>query len=378
MNMNVAKKRLHQIRLFSEMTDAERLSHLGGFQADTEEFLVAKQALLRLYRGWQTTKDAHILVLTGDSGVGKTTVADDVFQELENEWQGTVTDGDNRVHEPTGPLPPTAGIVKEGPTGMIRPVVKVFVEPKARARAVLRDTLRALGVRSGVHDTFGELMERVELHVVQQRVRLLIFDEVHHVVEGHGTTTAYEAVEVLKMLLIQARVQIVCIGLPVTETILDKNLELPRHCRGRIKMSPLAPDIKSPKGSYMRFLKALSSELPFDRVPNLTNPGLALRLHLATGGFIGHIINLVHAACELAIELGHDEIDCKLLGEVYQNISGITPVENPFSMDTLNEEAIAVVRKGHERRRRSAEDARRAELSARGKATKTKPDFKKR
>ena len=273
MTANSSKK----TRLFSQMSDTERLAHLGGFQADTPQFLKAKQAILRLYRGWQTTKDAHILTLSGKSGVGKTTVADDVIQELENEWQGMVTDSNNKLCEPTLPIPATAGITKESPTGLIRPVVKVFIEPKARARGVLRDTLHALGVRSSIHDTYGELMEKLQIHVIGQQVRLLIFDEVHHVVEGHGPATAYEAVEVIKMLLLQARVQIACLGLPITESIFDKNPELPRHCRGQMELVPLTGDINA-RSDFMRFLKALSRDLPFDAPSNLNEVDIALRI----------------------------------------------------------------------------------------------------
>jgi ABC-type oligopeptide transport system ATPase subunit len=368
--MNISTKKG---RLFSQMSDIERLAHLGGFQADTPQFVDAKQALLRLYRGWQTTKDAHILTLSGESGVGKTTVADDVIQDLESEWQGLVTDGNNEVCEPTLPIPPTAGITKEGAVGLIRPVVKVFVEPKARARGLLRDTLHALGVRSTIHDTYGELIERLQIHVVGQQVRLLIFDEVHHVVEGHGPATAYEAVEVIKMLLLQARVQIACLGLAITETILDKNLELPRHCRGRIAMTPLADDFGT-RSDFMRFLKALSRDLPFDTPSNLTDADIAVRIHVATGGLIGEIINLVHAACEVAIEHGSEGITRKLLAEVYGRINGGGRAENPFSVDVLSQDTIVAIHKRREERRRLSSQQ---PIQSAPKSSKSKPDFKK-
>jgi ABC-type oligopeptide transport system ATPase subunit len=369
MTANISKK----ARLFSQMSDAERLAHLGGFQADTPQFLEAKQAMLRLYRGWQTTRDAHILTLCGDSGVGKTTVADDVIQQLESEWQGIVANSDNKLCEPTLPIPATAGITKESPTGLIRPVVKVFVEPKARARGVLRDTLHALGVRSTTHDTYGELMEKLQIHVVGQQVRLLIFDEVHHVVEGHGPATAYEAVEVIKMLLLQARVQIACIGLPITESILDKNPELPRHCRGKIEMTPLTGDF-SARSDFMRFLKALSRDLPFDVPSNLSEVDIALRIHVATTGLIGEIINLVHAACEVAIDCGLERINRTLLAEVYGRINGGGPANNPFAAEVLSQEAISSIRKRKEDRRHVS--SQKAALPAQ-KPSNSKPSFKK-
>jgi len=360
---------------FSQMSDEERLKHLGAFQAETRQFKEAKQALQRLYRGWQTTNDAHLLLISGDSAVGKTTVVDDIIYEQEQEWMGIVTDGKSEIHEPQGPLPPTVGITKEGPNGFIRPISKVFVEPKARARGLLRDTLHALGVRTNVHETFGELMDRLQRHVVAQKVRLLILDEVHHVVEGHGSSTAYEAVEVIKMLLLQARVQIACVGLPVTETILDRNPELPRHCRGRIKMVPFEREL-SPRSDYIRFLKALSRELPFDKPPNLTESDLALRMHLATGGFIGHIINLVHAAAEISIERGLEALPQTLLAEAYKNISGAPAADNPFSPEIMDDATVTRLAKRGDQRRDEGKAADRE--GKRPRNPKNKPDFTKR
>ncbi|MEJ0050137.1 MAG: TniB family NTP-binding protein [Methylovirgula sp.] len=374
MNMHTSKK---NVRLtFSEMTNQERLAHLGGFQADTAQFLDAKASVMRLYRGWQTMPDGHLLVLGGDSGVGKTRVIDDIIQDLEAEWKGIVTDGVNVITEPQGPLPPTVGVTKEGPSGLVRPVLKVLVEPKARARGFLRDTLKALGVRSGTHDTFGELMERLQVHVVGQQVRLLVLDEVHHVVEGHGPTTAYEAVEVIKMLLLQARVQIVCVGLPVAETIVDRNPELPRHCRGRIKMAPFPAEFGA-RADYMRFLKTLAWELPFDIAPNITDADTALRIHMATGGFIGHITNLLHAASEIAIERDFEGIPKTLLAEVYGRISGVPASENPLALDIVDDAAVARIRKRWGDRRKVGDETIRDDKTS-TKPKKTKPDFSKR
>ena len=44
--------------------------------------------------------------------------------------------------------------------------------------------------------------------------------------------------------------------------------------------------------------------LPFDEPSNLSHPDMALRIHQATGGYVGEIMKLIHKACELAIEDG--------------------------------------------------------------------------
>ena len=363
-------------RRFAEMSDEERIAHLGAFIVETPEF---KKAIMRTYRGWKTTKEGTFIMLTGHSGAGKTTVADDIVQDLGDEWEGAVTDGDAEITDPDGHLPPTVGVTKQGPTGLIRPLVKVFVAPKARARDLLRDTLRALGHRAAHHDTFGELMTTLEIHLVAQKVRMIIFDEVHHIVEGHGPATAYEAAEVIKMLLLQARTQIVCVGLPHAESIVTANKELPRHVRGRFSMLALAAEIADPKSDYMRFLKALESDLPFDKTCDLTSPAMALRIHVATEGYIGKVTNLVQEACTLAIEDRLDRLTNGKLLEAFGAIEGVGDAENPFAMPGCDEALFAPIRERIERRRRLAiADTRLNDaVDPRRHRKPAKPDFTK-
>ena len=364
---------------FGDMSDEERIAHLGSFIVETPQFLSAKKALVRTYRGWRTTTEGTFAMLTGPSGAGKTTIADDFVQDLGEEWEGAVTDGDAEITDPDGVLPDTVGVTKQGPTGLIRPLIKVFVAPKARARDLLRDTLRALGIRAAHHDTFGELMTTLQLHLARQKVRMIIFDEVHHIVEGHGPTTAYEAAEVIKMLLLQARTQIVCVGLPHSESILTKNPELPRHVRGRYALHALDDRVNDPTSEYMRFLKALSSDLPFDRPSDLASTGTALRVHVATQGYIGRITNLVQAACTLAIEDGLDRLTTAKLVQAFGDIEGVGLEENPFHIEGCDEATFAPVRRRIEERRRRAVDATRRSDDGTGAFTRRNPkcDFKK-
>lgn len=329
---------------FAEMSAAERIAIVGNFIAETSQFTAARKAVLRTYRGWRLSKDGTFMMLTGLSGAGKTTVADLVLEDLEEEWQGKVSDQDAGIVEPTCHIPATAGITKERVGGLIRPVIKVYVEPKARCRGLLRDILRALGIRAPMHATFGDLMEMVELHLHKQEVRMIFLDEVHHIVEGQSKTTAYEASEVVKMLLLQARVQVVGIGLTHAESIVDNNPELPRHLRGRYVMTALAGGIDDRRGDYLGFLGGLSATLPFEQKPDLTKPEMALRLWVASEGLVGKIMNLVQEAATLAIEDGLKTVGIKQFQDAFGQIENVGEEENPFFIEMSGVTAYAKIR----------------------------------
>jgi len=194
-------------------------------------------------------------------------------------------------------------------------------------------------------------------HFELQGVRMVAFDESQHIIEGHSKDTAYEAADVFKMLLNEARVQVVCVGLPRTLEILDANPQIPRHCTAVYELKPFAMEVEDLESDYMTFMRGLNAYLPFDESSNLHHPVLAMRIHLASDGLIGLIMHLVQTATARAIEEGLSCLTRKVLGEVYGEISIVKPADNPFISPEFNEnmyEAIQARRKTMNKRRASA------------------------
>jgi hypothetical protein len=236
-------------------------------------------------------------------------------------------------------------------------------------RALLFDLLLALGVRANRSSNFGELMSLVRHHLSAQAVKLIIFDEVHHIVDGHGPSTAYEAADLFKMLLIQSRVQIVCLGLPHSVDILAANGQLARRCRARYEIRPFFCEVDDPESDFMQFCAALDATVPFDEPSGLDRPDTALRLHIAGEGYIGRITHVVQTACELAIDQGLSRLGHEVLGEAFRNIESVDDDENPFFVANPRPETFAVKR------------AQREEEQAPGKRRRVRkksvPDFAK-
>jgi hypothetical protein len=111
--------------------------------------------------------------------------------------------------------------------------------------------------------------------------------------------------------------------------------------------------------------------LPFDKPSGLDQPDLALRMHLASSGYVGRYMNLVQAASERAIDDGLTFIGPKLLATTFRAIEGVADDENPFFMAAPEPDTYSVVR-GRVRARKATAAARAVPGSSR-----SRPDFRK-
>ncbi len=326
----------------SALSRHERLASIGNLLVNTTPFFEATSKLSDTYQNWSTRQEGTCAFIVGEPGAGKTTVADEFLHET------AAGLGTEYIAEASANSSGRWGLIKETETGFIRPVLKVFVGPRIMFRGLFFDLLLALGVRANRNANFAELMSLVMRHLKAQQVKLIIFDETHHIIDRHTRTTAYEAADLLKMLLIQAKVQIVCLGLPHSLEILAANQQLDRRCTAKYEIPPFSDDVDNSDGEYMRFCQALESALPFDKPSGLDQPGLALRLNSAGSGYIGRITHIAQTATELAVNRNLSCLTVQVLGEAYKNISMINDDVNPFLVKEFRPEQFSLHRARHE------------------------------
>lgn len=322
----------------SELSRQERLKSIGDLLVATTPFNEATEILSRTYANWGTRQEGSCAFVVGESGAGKTTVAEDFL------YQAAKDLGTEYIAEASADATGRWGLIKETESGFIRPVLKVFVGPRIMFRGLFFDLLLALGVRANRNANFAELMSLVMRHLKAQQVKLIIFDETHHIIDRHTRTTAYEAADLLKMLLIQAKVQIVCLGLPHSLEILAANDQLDRRCTAKYEIRPFRDNVENSDGEFMQFCAALESALPFDEPSGLDQPGLALRLHHAGCGYIGRMTHIAQTATELAVDRGLSRLTADVLGEAYKNISTINDDVNPFLVKEFRPEQFPLHR----------------------------------
>ncbi|WP_187144481.1 TniB family NTP-binding protein [Microvirga massiliensis] len=347
----------------------ERRRHLGEFLAVTPTMEEAMGVLRRCYRAWHEGPQASCSFVVGETGVGKTTAADEFLEEVRGEYLGTLKDDHNLLLADAAEYPHTMSVTFERPGhGLVRPVLKVFVDKKATFKQLFAATLTAIGVRIPRGASLAEMTSIARHQIREQGIRLIIFDECQHITESNLTRDPYEAADVFKVLMKEARVQVACVGLPHATDFLLENAQLETLKDEEFRMMPFALDLDE-RGEYRMFLKAYSDDLPFDEPSHLDESATALRLHMASEGYVAAITKYVSLAAKEAIDRGKEAVTVPLLAEVYRRKTGTPDGENPFLIPLPDPDGFRARRQG--RRQEKLAEARKNRAPRKAKPGKS-------
>lgn len=287
--------------------------------------------------------------ILGDTGVGKTTAVrmftNDKYAELR------AADPSGTWYRPKVFGTDLAPICHKTPEGLRRPIAVVWVDPRPRFNSFMKDTALGLQVDLGSRFDFGHACIEIARALEEQEVKMIIFDDVQHIVENN--MNVYGAADVFKVFA-KARVQVICIGLPKAEDLGTENEQLERLVANTYTVLPLRCSVNDfPRiddngkaigrelqqlTPFRRLMKALdrrdgkNSVLPFDDESNLSAPDMALRIHQAYRGYTGQMMKLVMRAAKLAIEDGTSRITRKHFEDAYRKASRCSDEANWFRM----------------------------------------------
>jgi hypothetical protein len=339
----------HEKFRFSDMDEDRRLAHVLRRLLETPAVRTVQKRLELLYRTAGIAREGDGALILGETGAGKTTAArmyvDAKYQEL-------------RSRDPTGEWsrPEAAGtdlrpIVHVTSSGIERPIVVVSVNARPRFNSLLRDTALAMQVPLGKNFDFGEAMTSVMKAIEKQKVKMIIFDDVQHIIDAG--MNAFGAADVFKLFL-KCRIAVVCIGLTHARSLASVNSQLDRLIQQRITIAPLRcslgdfPEVyangRTKSGetveptAFREVMEAIdardgaNSVLPFDEASNLSYPDMALRIHQASGGYIGEIMNLIHQASTLAILDGSTRVTMEDFAQAHENRTSCSDEANWFKM----------------------------------------------
>lgn len=348
---------------WSKQSVEERRQHLGRFVAVTTTMKEANDVMRRCYRRFHEELQASCSFIVGPTGVGKSTAADDFLEEIREEFRGTLKNGQDLKLANHEDYSHTMSVTFEKPGhGLVRPVLKVEVT-KSSYRDLFADTLLAIGIKVRARATLGEMMTIARQQIDQQGIRLIIFDDCQHIVEATWRRNPYEAADVFKALMKQARVQVVCMGLPHTTDFLLENAQLENLKDEELGMVPFDLDLEE-DSQFCEFLKALSEHLPFDQKPALDERSIALGLFLASEGYVGTLMKLVSRAAEHALDEGAATVTAAHLKEAYRRKTNAPDFENPFHNKEVDPDGFREMKAARSKARRQEAKKARAERNA--------------
>lgn len=261
---------------------------------------------LRLHRAGAMTQ--HLLI-TGESGTGKTTLCRLIYQK----YPRTVL-----------------------PERDVQPVLYVSIPPAATIASVAEAMLARLG---DPHPTLGASSAKTARVVRLARacsVELLLLDEANHIQDRGQSPTQYLVGDWIKGLMDSLLIPTVLLGLPRVENLLRVNEQLRRRFTRQMRMElGQNPDKRIEHECLELFYTLAHSMLiPFS-IGTESWEVLAHRLYYATDGRIAYLKKLLIGALQRALaaglpEIRREELSLAFAVEVWPQGTG--PL-NPFSPD---------------------------------------------
>jgi hypothetical protein len=290
-------------------------------------FKRAEQVFNRLVAACEENGEPFAMVIPAPSGVGKTSILEHLAR-------------DRRL----------ASFTDEH--GLTVPLVCISAPSPC--------TLKTLGIELHAQLTGSTLSSRMNSQEIWTRLRtnlynlnvsILMIDEMHHLFETNDSGGVRQVVaSTLKSLLIgrwndpdgvaeaigalppsvkPRPIGLVLSGMPSVRDAIALDHQLERRSRV-VAIHPMTRSAKDME-MFKIFVQLVQKRLDFTPLPDLTNDDMLLRLHAASGGYLGRAAFLIKQAAYLAIDMSYPTLDrVKHFARVFEEIYQVGDLRNPF------------------------------------------------
>jgi len=191
----------------------------------------------------------------------------------------------------------------ETPHGARIPVVYLETPAPATIKSVAAAALRQMGDPRAIHGTLWSMDARLTHYLRECQVRLVIMDDFHHLFDDETQAALGTVSNWLKVLIKESNVPFLVVGLEdKIRLILRANPQLSRLFAMRETLQPLAWDPAQAETlvAFSKFVQYAEQAIGLPLSDELSRAEWLHRLHFATGGVVGHIINLMRQAMVLS------------------------------------------------------------------------------
>jgi hypothetical protein len=238
--------------------------------------------------------EPQCMSLEGRTGAGKSTLARAYAESF------------SRVETPAGTCIPILYMEVPSPVG-----IKDFA---SAALKYLGDPLYDRGTRASMTMRLIGLIQACE-------VELVILDDFHHLIDSETNHVLAQVSDWLKYLIKETGVPFLVVGIEgKVELILQANAQLSRLFAARETLQPFAWDGAHPKTiqDFAHFVDYVEQVIEKRLSPELRRIEWLYRIHYATDGVVGNVINLMRFAAMLCDLHGGDHIDPARLSLAFQ------------------------------------------------------------
>ena len=254
----------------------------------SEEIIKALEMLLRFPKSGRMQN----ILIVGEPNNGKTTIARR-FLKSHNPYLATV---------------------KEESSGhpyevLIRPVVMLQCPHIPHEKRLYYNILEELNLPYRKTTRAEYLQQQVVAGLIDMQVRILILDEIHHILSG-SPAKQREFLNLIKYLSNEAQISIVALGTNDATFALKSDRQLDTRFDKLI----------IPKWGYdndfLRLLATLDKLLLLKEDSKLASPELSKKIFMMSNGIIGEVIKIIKLSSIKAIELSTERITIKVLDKI--------------------------------------------------------------
>lgn len=280
----------------------------------TSEVKDAKSAFDELMKFGKTVGGLCISLL-GESGVGKSTLVLWLTKALKEE----------RIGE-----------------GWIRRKLAIVVPTAPTAISVLEALLEALGDPRPSHGTRPQKMRRVIKALKDQKVDLLILDDLQHMYDRESQRILFDASEALKELLLKNPMSVLCAGLEDANRVVQSNEQLQRRNMCSLHLQRFDWSKSTSRRAFIAVISAFAKKLECYELPEIDDESVALRFYLATGGVMDFVFKLFLSAANIAAERNLNAIGFEVFDSAWKRMFfHAGKGESPFRAKLETEDVVA-------------------------------------
>lgn len=217
------------------------------------------------------------------------------------------------------------------------PVFYLETPSPVTVKGMASTMLAKLGDPAADRGTLWSMNFRLIRLMVACQVELTILDDFHHLIDKKTNRILEQVSDWLKVLIKETGVAFLVVGIEgKVEAILEANSQLSRLFAVRERLEPFPYDPGDEDGiqQFARFVQyaetAIETSLP-ETLPRLE---FLYRLHYATDGIVGNLMNLLRYAAQRTREQGRTAMDLPILAAAFDKklARHFKSKMNPFAM----------------------------------------------
>lgn len=227
------------------------------------------------------------------------------------------------------------------------PIIRVVTPTSPTKKSMAEAIIDTLDSRRYGRFSADQATARAMFLLERAQVRILLFDEIQHVVERNTSKSWYEIADWLKVLSDKLNLSLLLIGLPKAREIFSENDQLRTRVRPAHIIYPYNWNQPDDIAEFCRCLLSVSQLLSKQgyELPNMTDLDLVRRCYAATDGRYGMVIKLFEEARHLAKKAKSKIITRNTLHDAYRaSIAADGDTSNPFASDAELSDSVLVQR----------------------------------